>query len=306
MFPRVLFIGGGTGTPKLIEGFRHILSDDKIAVIANTADDIILNGLYISPDVDSYLYLFSNLLDRNKYWGIVNDTYLTYNFLRKLNPQAWFNLGDKDLAVHLFRTQLLEKNNSLYYVTNRLSSSLGIKAEILPCTDNHIETRIVTEKGNDIHFQEYWVKHKGKIDIKDLYIAGKENTIIPERVFEIIEEAEKIIIGPSNPVTSVGPIIEIMKIREKLRKVKNKVIAISPIIDNRAISGPACDLMKVKKINCSSLAVCNLYSDIITTFIVDTSDKKIIDNNKCEVSLKSENIIFNNESDVMTLAKKLL
>ncbi|MHA1316431.1 MAG: 2-phospho-L-lactate transferase [Candidatus Heimdallarchaeaceae archaeon] len=306
---KIVFLGGGTGTPKLIQGFRRIINEENITVIANTADDITLYGLYISPDVDTYLYLFSNLLDTKKFWGIEGDSYYTYSFLKKFDKNAWFTLGDKDLAIHLFRTQKLQEEKNLSEITTILANRLNIKAKILPCTDNHIETRIVTKNGHDIHFQEFWVREKANLSIQEIYVKGIENAIIPDDIFSEIEEADKIILGPSNPITSIGPIISIKKIRQSLKKNKEKCIAISPIVGDRAISGPTCQFLATKNKNCSIKDIISLYEDFITCFFIDESDKNIeeqIKNIYPNLDIRNENIVMKDISISQNLAKTLL
>ncbi|MHA1304057.1 MAG: 2-phospho-L-lactate transferase [Candidatus Heimdallarchaeaceae archaeon] len=304
----IVFIGGGTGTPKLIQGFREIIEEECITVIGNTADDIVLNGLYISPDVDTFLYMFANILDTDKFWGIKDDTMATHTFLQKLDPSIWFTLGDKDLAIHMFRTQKLNENYTLSQITEILSKRLGIKATILPCTDNHIETRIVTQDGEDIHFQEYWVKHRSNIEIRTVYTKGKEDAKVPKQVLEAIDKSEIIVIGPSNPVTSIGPIIELEEIRTKIQENREKCVAISPIIGEQAISGPTCKLLKTKNMECSILSVVSLYSDVIGTFIIDESDrhKKVKIERDLRIEVLSEKILFRRKEDAVNLARKIL
>ncbi|MCK5408645.1 MAG: 2-phospho-L-lactate transferase [Candidatus Heimdallarchaeota archaeon] len=304
----ITFLSGGTGTPKLIQGFRTILSDEYLSVIVNTADDIWLSGIYISPDVDTILYLFSGLLDENKFWGIKSDTFNTLKMLHLLGFPTWFNLGDQDLAVNLFRTLMIQKGHSQANIVKALSNLLNIKATVIPCTNNHIESRIITEKKGDIHFQEFWVKYKTKVNIKQVYIKNLENAEIPEAVRSTIEKSELIVIGPSNPVTSIGPIIRISEIAELLKEHKAKTIAISPIIGNKAVSGPTEMLMKAEGLEPTLMGIAEIYKDFCSCLIIDNIDSDMINQiqNKTGLEVLSEEILFKDTQDASKLACSIL
>ncbi len=239
----ISFLSGGTGTPKLIQGFREIISDSELSIIANSADDIWIYGVYVSPDIDTILYLFSNLLDTEKYWGVKDETYNTLQFLNNLGIDTWFSLGDKDLALHLLRTREISEGKEMSQIVDILRQKLDIKAKIFPSSNNHIETRIVTKDNRDLHFQEFWVREKGEVNIQEVYIKNLEQAEVPKGVIQSLDESDIIIIGPSNPITSIGPIIKMDKIRKCLEKNKDKCIAISPIIGKTPVSGPTGKLM---------------------------------------------------------------
>ncbi|MHA1345195.1 MAG: 2-phospho-L-lactate transferase [Candidatus Heimdallarchaeaceae archaeon] len=304
----ITFLSGGTGTPKLIQGFRTILRDENLSVIVNTADDIWLSGIYISPDVDTLIYLFSGLLDENRFWGIKNDTFNSLKMLQLLGFTSWFNLGDQDLAVNLFRTRMIQKGRSQEDIVKALSNLLNIKTTIIPCTNNHIESRIITEKKGDIHFQEFWVKYKAEVNIQKVYIKNLENAEIPEAVRSTIKESELIIIGPSNPVTSIGPIIRIKEIAELLKEHKDKIIAISPLIGSKPVSGPTEMLMKAEGLESSPMGIAEIYKDYCSCLIIDNTDSAMIDQirNKTGLEVFSEEILFRERQDASNLAYSIL
>ncbi|MHA1809145.1 MAG: 2-phospho-L-lactate transferase [Candidatus Heimdallarchaeaceae archaeon] len=304
----ITFLSGGTGTPKLIQGFRKILRDENLSVIVNTADDIWLSGIYISPDVDTLIYLFSGLLDENRFWGIKNDTFNSLKMLQLLGFPSWFNLGDQDLAVNLFRTRMIQKGRSQEDIVKALSNLLNIKTTIIPCTNNHIESRIITEKKGDIHFQEFWVKYKAEVNIQKVYIKNLENAEIPEAVRSTIKESELIIIGPSNPVTSIGPIIRIKEIAELLKEHKDKIIAISPLIGSKPVSGPTEMLMKAEGLESSPMGIAEIYKDYCSCLIIDNTDSAMIDQirNKTGLEVFSEEILFRERQDASNLAYSIL
>lgn len=299
----ITFLSGGTGTPKLIQGFRSNIPEEQISIIANSADNFWVYGYYVSPDIDTILYLFSNLLDTEKYWGVKNETYNTLDFLNKYGVNTWFQLGDKDLGMQVFRTNEMQKGVNQSVIINNLREKLGIRAKIFPSSENHIETRIITKDDRNIHFQEFWVKNKGKIEIKDIYVKDLEKAIVPNLALNELDISELIIIGPSNPITSIGPIIDIKPIRKKLEKNKNRCMTISPIIGEAPISGPTGKLMKTKGLEVSPVGVAKLYKDICSTIIIHETDKNYTEEIEKETGLEvlTQNILFSDE----TIPKKL-
>lgn len=304
----ITFLSGGTGTPKLIQGFRQILNDKHISIIANSADDIQIYGLYVSPDIDTIIYLMGDILDFDKFWGIKNDTFYTLQNLKKLGYDTWFNIGDKDFATHIYRTEQINKGKKISEIIENITRNLKIDAKIYPSSDTHIESRIVTQKGEDIHFQEFWVKEKGEIDIQDHYIKNLTSADTPKIALDSIDKNEIIIIGPSNPITSIGPIINIKQIREKLIKNKEKVIAISPIIGEEPISGPTAKLMKAKGYSVSPIEIARIYQDLCDTFIIHESDKNLVELIEKETNLKVivKNILFKDTDVSQNLANLIL
>ena len=304
----ITFLSGGTGTPKLIQGFRRIIDDTEIAVIANSADNIWMYGLYISPDVDTLIYLFSGLLDENKYWGIKEDSFYTIEFLNKFEENTWFNLGDKDLGLHLFRTKKMKEVYNQYKITQEISKKLGIRATILPSTNNHIETRIITSNDEDIHFQEFWVKYRGNISIKKVYFKGIENAVIPIETIQILERSKLVIIGPSNPITSIKPILELKEIRKWMEKNRDKCWIISPIIGNKPISGPTSKLMIIENLETSPIEIARIYEKLCKTIVIDVSDRNLeeIIRKETNMDVITEDILFKDVKIAKNLAKTIL
>jgi len=304
----ITFLSGGTGTPKLIQGFRHILQDSQISIIANSADDIEIYGLYVSPDIDTIIYLFSNHLDTEKYWGVLDDSYNTLEYLKLLGYETWFKIGDKDFATHLFRKEQIMKGKKPSEIIDLICHKLEVKSKIFPSSDTHIETRIKTHKGEDIHFQEFWVREKGEIDIEEIYVENIKNAQTPRSALDVIDENKITIIGPSNPVTSIRPIINIKEIEAKLAKNKEKSIAISPIIGGAPISGPTAKLMKTMNIEVSSVEIAKMYQDICSTFIIDKTERALAPKIVRETGLEvlTEDILFRDSKIAKNLAKKIL
>ena len=265
----MIVLSGGTGTPKLVQGLRRIIPDEEITVIVNTAEDIMVSGNLVTPDVDTVLYLFSGYLDVRKWWGIQSDTFHTNNALKRLGVNEKLMLGDADRATCIFRSELMRKGASLTDATLQLSSVLGIKARVLPMCDEKVDTMINTSQGL-MHFQEFWVGARGEPDVIDLKIEGIEKAGPTKEVKEALDSEDNVIIGPSNPITSIGPILALKGMRKILSR--KKVIAVSPIIGDSPVSGPAGKLMAACGFQVSSKGVADCYGDILDIMVIDERD----------------------------------
>jgi LPPG:FO 2-phospho-L-lactate transferase len=266
----MIVLSGGTGTPKLLQGLRRVIPEEDITVIVNTAEDISISGNLVSPDLDTVLYLFAGLLDDSKWWGVKNDTFQTYEALRKLGIHEKLMIGDADRALHIIRSDMMRNGASLTKATLKLSSMLGIKTRVLPMCDEKVDTLIETRTGN-MHFQDFWVGLHGEPEVLDVHIKGIQNAKPSKAVIEALEKENNVIIGPSNPLTSIGPILAI-KGMKKLLKGK-KVIAISPIIGDSPVSGPAGKFMKARGFEVSSKGVAECYGDILDALVIDIMDR---------------------------------
>jgi LPPG:FO 2-phospho-L-lactate transferase len=235
----------------------------------NTAEDIVISGAFVSPDVDTVLYLFSGALDVQKWWGIRNDTFHTNYALKELGFPEKLMLGDSDRATCILRSELIREGKSLTEATLQLCKSLRIKARILPMCDEKVDTMISTPEGV-MHFQDFWVGKRGVPDVMDVKIVGIENARPTKDVLEALDSEENVIIGPSNPITSIGPILALQGMREIL--ARKKVIAISPVIGNSPVSGPAGKLMAACGFDVSSQGVAKCYGDILDFMVIDEKD----------------------------------
>jgi LPPG:FO 2-phospho-L-lactate transferase len=265
----MIVLSGGTGTPKLIQGLCRLIPDEKITVIVNTAEDIMVSGNLVSPDLDTVLYLFSGVLDAEKWWGIKNDTFHTHQVLKKIGISEKLMIGDTDRATHVFRSELMRKGASMTEATFQLSSVLGIKARILPMCDEKVDTMINTPEGW-MHFQDFWVAAKGEPDVLDVKLTGLEKAKPTKEVSAALKSEDNVIIGPSNPITSIGPILALKGMRKTL--AKKKVIAVSPIIGNSPVSGPAGKLLSACGFPVSSRGVAGCYKDIVDIMVIDDKD----------------------------------
>lgn len=276
-----LILAGGVGAAKLIEGLAKIVKPELLKIVINTGDDIELFGLKICPDLDIITYTLANLIDKKKGWGFKDETFNCLSVLKQYYDTGWFNAGDKDLATHLYRTDLFKQGLTKAEITKRIANKLGIKAELIPMCNEDVETYIKTP-GGSIHFEEYYIKHCCEPKILDIDFKGIEKAKPIENVLKYIEKAKKIIICPSNPIVSIGTILQVKGIRESLLKVKNKVYAISPIIEGTVIKGPADKLMRSLDLEVSCFGVAKYYCEILGNFIIDHKD--------CDLKAKIEEL----------------
>ena len=265
----MLILSGGTGTPKLLEGLRTILPAEEITVVVNTAEDMWVSGNLVTPDIDTVLYLFAGKLDTAKWWGVANDTFKTHEALKSLGHDEMMKLGDQDRATNIMRSDLLRRGYSLTQATQELTKAFGIQSKVLPMSDDPVRTMVMTPSGK-IHFQEFWVKERGKPEVLDVAQEGIEKASISPAVLDALDKEEYVLIGPSNPITSIGPILALEGMKELLRK--KTVVAVSPIIGTEPVSGPAGKLMAAKGFEVSSAGVIDCYGDILDIMVVDERD----------------------------------
>jgi LPPG:FO 2-phospho-L-lactate transferase len=242
--------------------------------IVNTGDDLEWWGLHISPDLDSITYAMAGLLSRERGWGVKGDTFYCLQAMGELGEPIWFHVGDRDLAVHLLRSKLLAQGKTLTEVTTEICSKLGVQACILPMSNSRVETRVDTPVG-ELHFQEYFVQRWYQDPVKSVRFAGATEAEPAPGVVEAIRAASSIIIAPSNPVTSIGPILAVPGIREALRETRATVAAVSPIIGSAAVSGPAGVLMATQGLPVSIEGLAQAYEDFLDILIADLRDVKL-------------------------------
>ena len=266
----ITILAGGSGSVKLVRGFASQRSD--INVIVNVGDNYWLYGMYICPDIDTITYGLADLLDHDKGWGIKKDT---FGFLRQMEifgEETWFRIGDRDTATHLTRTNMLKNGKSLSHITKWMCEKLSIEIKLIPVTDNAIETRIITKKG-EMHLQEFWVKHRGMDPVEGIEYQGADKARPNPDAVNAIHDSSLVVIAPGNPLTSIGPMLAIKGIRKELAKKKNKVVAVSPIIGNSAISGPTGKYMEAAGMEVSVLGVAKMYAHVCSNLVIDTKDR---------------------------------
>ncbi len=269
-----LLLAGGVGAAKFIEGLVNVVNPELLKIIVNTGDDIDLFGLKICPDLDIITYTLSNFIDKEKGWGFAEETFNCLSILKKFYNAGWFNAGDKDLAIHIYRTDLYSQGFSKAEITAKICKSFGVKSQIIPMSNEPVETYIKTPT-ESMHFEKYYIKYQCKPEILGVEFKGIKEAKPVKGVLEYINKAKRIIICPSNPIVSIETILQVKGIKDSLSKVKKKVYAISPIIKGTTVKGPADKLMKSLGLEVSCVGVANFYKNIIGHFIIDNKDCKL-------------------------------
>ena len=300
-------LGGGVGAAKFLSGLTQVISPEKLKVIINTGDDIDVYGFRVSPDIDSIIYRLSKNVDIKKGWGIEGDSFNCLESLSNLGFETWFQIGDKDFATHKLKAHLKLKGFSLSEITKEVAKRYGLtKVTLIPMTEDKVETWINTDIG-EIHFQEYYIKHKMEPEVYSINIKGIKEADPAPNVIKSILSAELIIICPSNPIISIGPILKVKGIREALISSDAKKIAISPLIAGKPLKGPTDRLMKGLGLEVNSIEIAKIYKDFLDIMVLDESDRSITENIE-ELGIKTlvTNTVIPDEKTSMQLSKKIL
>ncbi len=302
----ITVLTGGTGGAKFVQGLVQVMPAAEITAIVNTGDDLTWWGLHVSPDLDSITYALAGVLSRERGWGVEGDTFECLARMRQFGAPGWFQLGDRDLATHLWRTQLLEDGNTLSEATVAIAAALGIAARVLPMSDDCVETRIVTDVG-ELNFQEYFVRERYEVPVQGVLFSGAQQARPAPGVLESIRDAQAVLIAPSNPVTSIGPILAVPGIRETLRQTRAPVVAVSPIIGGAAVSGPAGDLMKAQALPVSVAGVAQAYAEFLDVLVMDKRDAaQALEVERLGVKAVTAETIMNSDAAKAELARAAL
>jgi LPPG:FO 2-phospho-L-lactate transferase len=269
---QITALAGGVGAAKFLRGLVSVVDPESVTIIGNTGDDANFHGLHVSPDLDIVTYTLAGLVDETVGWGIEGDTTHALEQVAKLGLKPWFKLGDRDLGTHLARTTWMSEGISLSEITERIRKALGVGSRIIPMSDSPVRTKILTTEGKEREFQEYFVKYGHREPVSQVWFEGAAEARPAAGVLEAIGEAERIIVSPSNPVISVGPILSVPGIEDALRQRKQDVYAISPIVKGFALRGPADRLLPVVGAEASASGVAALYADFCGTFVLDHRD----------------------------------
>ena len=264
-------LAGGSGAAKFLRGLLKVVPPEEIRVIVNVGDDVEMWGLHISPDVDTVLYALSDRLDAERGWGLRRETFRCLETMAQFAQPAWFRLGDADLATHLIRTEMLRRGDSMSQVVAYLAAAMGVLTRVAPATDDRLRTKVETPAGL-VDFQEFFVRDRCEPEVRSVVYSGALEARPSAEALHAIREARAIIVAPSNPITSIGPILAIPGIRDALRCARAEVVAVSPIIGGAAVSGPAGKLMEACGYDVSAEGVARCYHDFLDLIIVDTKD----------------------------------
>lgn len=266
-------LAGGVGASKLIDGLRRVIPAGDLTIIVNTGDDVTMFGLYIAPDLDIVTYTLAGIVNPATGWGIEGDTFNCIDGLvGYTGGERWFNLGDRDLATHIHRTAMIREGLTLSETADRIRRSLGVESRIIPMTDTHTPTTIVSDEG-ELHFQEYLVRRRAEPKVLGIRFENIDSASPAPGVAEAILEADGVIICPSNPLISIGPILAVPGMRDLIRETKAKVAAVSPIVGGASLKGPSDRMMADLGYEVSARGVAGMYEDIVDVFILDRRDE---------------------------------
>ena len=296
----ICVLSGGTGTPKLLQGIKEVVNPEDLSIIVNTLENDYFSGVYVSADIDTVLYTMADMINDELWYGVKNDTFITNERLAELSSPELLRIGDIDRATKIQKT-LLMQNHSLEESVDIQARHMGIDSKIIPMSNEDSEIKILTDIG-ELEFHEFLIKHQCEPEVKDIVFSK----VTPAgSVIDTIKNSDAVIIGPSNPVTSIMPILSLKGVKEALKSTH--VVAVSPIIGNDSVSGPASKFMKALGIEVSSLGVAELYKDFLDVMVIDEKDENLKDSigeiiNKVIIT----NTIMNSSDVKINLAKKIL
>ena len=303
----VIALAGGVGGAKLVLGLSRLLPKENLKIVVNTGDDDKLNGLNVSPDIDTVTYALAGIGNTSTGWGIQSDTFNSASYLRFFYEDSWFTFGDKDIATNIKRTDLLNSGCTLSETTNIIAKSLQVYSKIIPMSNSIIQTIIKTKNGKELSFQEYFVKNLSKPEIEKIIYKNIETSLPNPEFIQALDNSNTLIICPSNPYLSIGPIINMKGIMDQIKMFQGQKIAISPIIGDKALKGPAAKIIQELGEVPSCYAVAKYYKDIIDIFVIDEIDYKyerLIRNLGMQVVILPT--IMYSLKDKMILAKNIL
>ncbi len=302
----IVVITGGTGGAKFVQGVAACVPPGDLVCIVNTGDDVEWWGLHVSPDVDSITYALAGILSKDRGWGVEGDTFECLKVMANLEQPAWFQIGDRDLALHIARTRMLREGKSLTQATAAISSSFGIRSRVLPMTDARVETRIATDH-RELSFQEYFVRERCRVPVHAVRFDGAAGAKAAPGVVDSILAADAVLIAPSNPITSIGPILSIPAIKQALMSTAAPVGAVSPIVGGAAVSGPAGELMALRGFEVSPRGIAQAYGDLLDVLVIDNRDAALAPElQKFDVRATCTNTIMKSMEDKTAVASSAL
>ena len=265
-------LAGGVGAARFLRGLTRLVPPSEVLAVVNVGDDLTHLGLRVCPDLDSITYWLAGVVHPEQQWGRAEETHVVASELERFGHEPWFTLGDRDLATHLHRTLRLSQGARLSEVTSEVTRAFGVEVRLLPATDDPVETRITTTDGRDLHFQEYWVRERGRPEVASVRLAGAEDAVPAPGVIEAIEDAEAVLLAPSNPVVSIGTILAVPGIRAAIERTTAPVVGVSPIVGGEVVRGMAHRLLPAVGAEVSALGVARHYRHLLDGWVVDHAD----------------------------------
>ena len=272
--PRIVALAGGVGAARFLRGLVQVVDPASVTVIVNTADDVERHGLWISPDIDSVVYTLAGLHDEERGWGLRDETWNGLGALRALGEDTWFQLGDRDLATHIWRTARRRAGEPLSALTGAQCAALGVPVRVLPMSDDVVTTRVQCAELGELHFQEYFVREQCRPAIEAIRFAGVSRSRPAPGVLDALASADALIVCPSNPVISIGPILAVPGLRDAVRAVP-RCVAVTPIVAGAAVKGPAAEMLRAQGVAVSAAGVAGLYADFVSVMVVDRRDTAV-------------------------------
>jgi LPPG:FO 2-phospho-L-lactate transferase len=286
----VAVVAGGVGAARLLRGLVDVVPPEDVTAIVNTGDDMVLHGLAISPDIDTVTYTLADAIDPERGWGLRDESWHAMEALSRYGGATWFRLGDRDLATHLYRTQRLAEGGGLAAVTAEIAAAWGLRLRILPATEQPLRTMItladdeggaaalgVGVAGQEISFQDYFVRLQHAVAVSGVRFAGAEAAQPTPGVLAAIAGAEVVVVAPSNPIVSIGPVMAVPGIRDAVAARRDDAVAVSPLVGGRALKGPADRLLRELGHADSVVGVARLYAPFVGTLVIDDADAELVD-----------------------------
>lgn len=276
---QVTVLAGGVGAARFLRGLRRVVDPAGITAVVNVGDDLTRFGLRICPDLDSITYWLGDVVHPAQQWGRADETHVVAQELRRFGHEPWFTLGDRDLAVHLHRSSRLADGAPLSAVTAEVAAGFDVDVRLLPVTDDPVETRLITTDGRDLHFQEYWVRERADPRVREVRLAGAEESRPAPGVVEALLDADTVVVAPSNPVVSIGTLLEVPGVAAALRQTPAPVVGVSPIVGGSVVRGMADRLLPVVGAEVSAAGVARHYGarasgGLLDAWVVDEVDRE--------------------------------
>lgn len=305
--PQVVVLAGGVGAARLLRGLVRVVEPTQVTAVVNTADDVTLHGLHVSPDLDTVTYTLAEAVNPETGWGLAGETWQAMEMVGRYGGLDWFNLGDRDLGTHLYRTHRLSEGATLAEATAEIVSAWGLDLTVLPVTNDPIETRVTVADEGEIGFQEYFVRRQHDVAVSAVRFVGADACRPAPGVVEALHDADAVIIAPSNPIVSIGPLLAVPGVADAIRAVHHKVIAVSGIVGGRALKGPADRLLTELGHEASVVGVARIYADLAAVLAIDDQDAELADAVDAEgIRPLVTDTIMSDAHRAATLCEKLL